>query len=215
MIAHRFSTGMFAMPIINSGTGRPEPLPDEDDGEASAAPEITRTSDRRKRKASGTEDGRDKPQQSAKAYAISMLARQDYSAATLRSRLERRGYAPDEIEDAMAFVIGNNYQNDERFAELRSRGIAKRAGNMRIEMTLRQKGIDAELAREQVRQLEPEEERVVHAAAKFRTQLQKTGMTPELRMKIYRFLAYRGFSAKAIRVAIESLGQDADWVEDV
>jgi SOS response regulatory protein OraA/RecX len=71
------------------------------------------------------------------------------------------------------------------------------------------------LAKAQVRQLEPEEERVVHAAAKFRTQLQKTGMTPELKMKIYRFLAYRGFSAKAIRVAIESLGADGGWVEDV
>ncbi|MBK4736856.1 regulatory protein RecX [Noviherbaspirillum pedocola] len=203
------------MPINNRNSGRPEALPDNgEEGRESAAPEITRTSDRRRRKGSEAEAGRDKPQQSAKAYAVSLLARQDYSAATLRSRLERRGYAADEIEDAMAFVIGNNYQNDERFAELRSRGIAKRAGNMRIEMTLRQKGIDADMAKEQVRQLEPEEERVIHAAAKFKTQLQKTGMTPELKMKIYRFLAYRGFSAKAIRVAIESLGQDANWVED-
>lgn len=183
--------------------------------EADGAPQITRSSELRKRRTGADADeSRDKPKQSAKAYAVSLLARQDYSAAALRSRLERRGYAESEIEDAMAFVIGNNYQNDHRFAEIRSRGIAKRAGNLRIEMTLRQKGIDADLAKEQVRQLEPEEERVVHAAAKFRPQLQKTGMTPELRMKIYRFLAYRGFSAKAIRVAIESLGEDADWVED-
>jgi regulatory protein len=203
------------MYIINSKTGRPEALPDEEKGKEAAVPEITRSSERRQRKLRGAGTGEgDKPAQSAKAYAISLLARQDYSAAALRSRLERRGYGADEIEDAMNFVISNNYQNDGRFAELRSRGAAKRAGNLRIEMTLRQKGIDADLAREQVRQLEPEEERVVHAAAKFRPQLQKTGMTPELKMKIYRFLAYRGFSAKAIRVAIESLGEDADWVED-
>jgi regulatory protein len=199
--------------IINRKTGRPEPVPDDEQRDAdAAAPTITRSSERRKAAAPG---GRDKPAQSAKAYAVALLARQDYSAAALRSRLERRGYAPEEIEDAMAFVIGNNYQNDSRYAEIRSRGSANRAGNLRIEMTLRQKGIDPELAKAQVRQLEPEEERVVHAAAKFRTQLQKTGMTPELKMKIYRFLAYRGFSAKAIRVAIESLGADGGWVEDV
>ena len=74
--------------------------------------------------------------------------------------------------------------------------------------------IDAGLAKSQVQQLAPEEERVVHAAAKFRDQVSKNGMTQELKMKIYRFLAYRGFSAKAIRAGIESLGADGSWAEE-
>jgi len=185
---------------------------------AAAAPgEITRTSDRKRQFKPRPEPGakREKPEQSAKSYAVWLLARQDYSAASLRRKLASRSYDEAEIEEAMAFVIGNRYQDDSRFAEQRSRGIENRAGNMRIEMTLRQKGIEPELAKKQVQQLAPEEERVLHAVGKFRTQVKRDGMTQELKVKIYRFLAYRGFSAKAIRTGIESLGADGGWVEDV
>ena len=177
--------------------------------------EITRTSESKRAFKPRPEPGAkpEKPAQSAKSYAVWLLARQDYSAASLRRKLSSRGYEGSEVDDAMAFVMDNKYQNDERFAEQRSRGAENRAGNMRIEMTLRQKGIDAGLAKAQVQQLAPEEERVVHAAAKFRDQVRKNGMSQELKMKIYRFLAYRGFSTKAIRVGIESLGVDGAWAE--
>jgi regulatory protein len=184
---------------------------------ASAEPgEITRTSDRKRAFKARPEPGakREKPEQSAKSYAVWLLSRQDYSAASLRRKLASRGYDDSEVDDAMAFVIDNKYQNDERFAEQRSRGSENRAGNLRIEMTLRQKGIEAGLAKAQVQQLAPEEERVLHAAGKFRDQVRKTGMTQEMKMKIYRFLAYRGFSSKAIRAGIESLGADGAWVEE-
>lgn len=184
---------------------------------ASAAPgEITRTSESKRQFKPRPEPGakREKPAQSAKSYAVWLLARQDYSAASLRRKLSSRGYDDTEVDDAMAFVIDNKYQNDERFAEQRSRGSEHRAGNLRIEMTLRQKGIAAGLAKSQVQQLSPEEERVVHAAAKFRDQVSRSGMTQELKMKIYRFLAYRGFGAKAIRAGIESLGADGSWAEE-
>jgi SOS response regulatory protein OraA/RecX len=178
--------------------------------------EITRTSDRKRPSFTQAEPGAkpEKPAQSAKSYAVWLLARQDYSAASLRRKLASRSYDETEIEEAMAFVVANRYQDDSRFAEQRSRGIENRAGNLRIEMTLRQKGIEAELAKKQVQQLAPEEERVLHAVGKFRAQVQRDGMTQELKVKIYRFLAYRGFSAKAIRAAIESLGADGGWVED-
>jgi regulatory protein len=184
---------------------------------ASAAPgEITRTSERKRAPSARPEPGakREKPAQSAKSYAVWLLSRQDYSAASLRRKLAGRGYEDAEVDDAMAFVVDNKYQNDERYAEQRSRGSENRAGNLRIEMTLRQKGIEAELAKAQVKQLAPEEERVVHAASKFRDQVRKNGMTQELKMKIYRFLAYRGFSSKAIRAGIESLGADGAWAEE-
>jgi len=184
---------------------------------AAAAPgEITRTSDRKRQFKPRPEPGakREKPEQSAKSYAVWLLARQDYTAASLRRKLSSRGYDDTEVDDAMAFVVDNKYQNDERFAEQRSRGAENRAGNLRIEMTLRQKGIDPTLAKAQVQQLAPEDERVVHAAAKFRDQVKKNGMTQELKMKIYRFLAYRGFSSKAIRTGIESLGADGSWAEE-
>ncbi len=179
--------------------------------------EYTRTSDRKRAPTVQAEPGakREKPAQSAKAYAVWLLARQDYSAASLRRKLASRAYDDSEIEDAMGFVIDNKYQDDQRFAEQRSRGAENRAGNLRIEMTLRQKGIEADLAKAQVQQLAPEEERVLHAIGKFREQVRRGGLTQEMKLKIYRFLAYRGFSSKAIRTGIESLGVDGSWVEEV
>jgi regulatory protein len=184
---------------------------------SSAAPgEITRSSDQKRAPAARPEPGakREKPAQSAKSYAVWLLARQDYSAASLRRKLSSRGYDDSEIDEAMGFVIDNKYQNDERFAEQRSRGSENRAGNLRIEMSLRQKGIEAGLAKAQVQQLAPEEERVLHAVGKFRDKVRTRGMTQETKVKIYRFLAYRGFSSKAIRAGIESLGVDGAWVEE-
>ena len=211
-----------------SGFGRrkPEPIPGEytrtSDRKrpartAPAPGEYSRTSDRKRKPVTPREPGAapEKPAQSAKAYAVWLLARQDYSATALRRKLASKGYDETEVEDAMAFVIGNRYQDDGRFAEQRSRGIENRAGNRRIEMTLRQKGIDAELAKSQVQQLAPEEERVLHAVAKFQVQVKRDGMSQELKMKIYRFLAYRGFSSRAIRAGIESLGTDGGWVDEI
>ncbi|MGI4935590.1 MAG: regulatory protein RecX [Janthinobacterium lividum] len=148
---------------------------------------------------------REPPSQSCKSYAVWLLARRDYSAAALRKKLVMRGYTEEQADEAMAFVIEHRFQDDARFAEQRSRGAENRAGNMRIEMTLRQKGIAVDLAREQVSQLGPEEERVLLASEKYRSQVAREGLTAPLKVKIYRFLAYRGFSSKAIRVAIESL----------
>ena len=183
----------------------------------SAAPgEITRASERKRAPSARPEPGakREKPAQSAKSYAVWLLSRQDYSAASLRRKLAGRGYDDAEIDEAMTFVVDNKYQDDQRFAEQRSRGSENRAGNLRIEMTLRQKGIEADLAKAQVKQLAPEEERVLHAVSKFRDKVRTNGMTQEMKMKIYRFLADRGFSSKAIRAGIESLGADGAWAEE-
>ena len=179
------------------------------------AGEYSRTSDRKPATVARAQPGakREKPAQSAKAYAVWLLSRQDYSAASLRRKLASRAYEDSEIEDAMGFVIDNRYQDDQRYAEQRSRGAENRAGNLRIEMTLRQKGIEADLAKSQVKQLAPEEQRVLHAVGKFREPVRRDGLTQPLKLKIYRFLAYRGFSSKAIRIGIESLGADGSSVE--
>ena len=210
------------MPIIHPHTGLAEDLPDPEDGKSPAvegggqearpdfrAPpaQYTRTSDRKpaSRNKFSAPSARNTPERSAKSYAIWLLARRDYSAAALRAKLATRDYPEAEIEEALRFVTEHNFQNDARYAEQRSRGAENRAGNARIEMTLRQKGIAPELAKEQVRQLAPEEERVVQAAAKYRQQIAREGMTQQMEARIYRFLAYRGFSSKAIKVAIQEL----------
>ncbi|MES2537589.1 MAG: regulatory protein RecX [Pseudomonadota bacterium] len=175
--------------------------------EAAIPGEFTRSSDRKplykEKPPAGTP--RTKPEQSSRSYAVWLLSRQDYSALNLRKKLLARGYSEEEAEEAMVFVIANKYQDDTRFAEHRARGVENRAGNVRIEMTLRQKGIPADIAKAQVQQLGAEEERVLLAVAKYKSRVAEGGMTTQLKAKIYRFLAYRGFSSKAIRIGIQSL----------
>jgi regulatory protein len=174
--------------------------------DAAPAAEYSRSSERRPRHV-GKPDARTRPapQRSSKSYAVWLLSRRDYSAANLRRKLITRGYSEQQSDEALAFVIEHHYQDDARYAEQRSRSAENRAGNARIEMSLRQKGIAPELAKAQVRQLAPEEERVIAAAARYQPQVTNESMTPKLEAKIYRFLAYRGFSAKAIRIAIQAL----------
>lgn len=146
-----------------------------------------------------------KPRHSSKSYAVWHLSRREYSAAELRQKLILRGYSEDEANEAMAFVQANNYQSDERYAGMKARTTAHRAGNRKIQMALKAKGVDESVAQSQIAILAPESERAIEAAEKFR-KLATHGMTRELSAKIWRFLSYRGFSSDAIKFALQNLG---------
>jgi regulatory protein len=177
---------------------------------------ITRTSDRKSLYKKAPEGPREKPAHSSKPYAVWLLSRRDYSAGILRNKLVLRGYDADEANVAMSFVIANGYQNDERYAESLARTLSRRAGNSRLLMTMSQKKIDPATAVLKLGTLVPESERVIDVAAKFRKDVAAGGMTQKLQQKIYRFLAYRGFSGESIKIAMQSLAagqQDEDSAE--
>ncbi|SNT36285.1 regulatory protein [Noviherbaspirillum humi] len=169
------------------------------------SPEITRTSDRRRaREAKPAE--REKPRQSSKSYALWHLSRREMSAAELRQKIIRRGYSEAEADEAMRYVQENNYQSDERYAGMKARATAHRAGDRKIRMALRAKGVEDAVSSAQIETLAPEGERAVEAAQKFRG-LAAEGMTRELSAKIWRYLGYRGFSSDAIKQALQALSQ--------
>lgn len=147
----------------------------------------------------------EKPKQLAKTYALWLLSRREYSAANLKKKLLQRGYEAPQVEEAMQFVIENRYQSDERFAGMTARQAERRAGNRRIAMKLKQKGVADDVAKAQLEELAPEEDRAVQAASRFEAEIEISGMTPPVRQKIYRFLSYRCFSIKAIRHTIDHL----------
>jgi len=149
---------------------------------------------------------RDKPRQSSKSYALWHLSRREWSASELRKKLIQRGYLENEADDAIAFVQANGYQSDERYAGMKARSTAHRAGNRKIQMALRQKGVDDVITQEQIDALVPEGERAINAIEKFR-KLAGAGVTRELSNKIWRYLSYRGFSPDAIKQALRALVQ--------
>lgn len=175
------------------------------------APHFTRTSDRASRKVQVQKSGAsEKPKQSAKAYAVWLLSKREYSAVNLEKKLLARGYENEEIEATMRFLQDNNYQSDVRYAGMKARSTAHRAGNWKIARSLSQQGIDESLAEAQIAELLPEEERAMHAASsKFSKLLAENGMTQELAQKIWRHLGYRGFSSKAIKHALDCLKNEA------
>jgi regulatory protein len=168
---------------------------------------ITRTSDRKPlykpRPAPGAP--REKPAQSCKAYAAWLLSRRDYSAGVLRNKLILRGYDEKETDDTMAFMVANGYQSDERYAQSLARTLSRRAGDRRLMMTMTQKKVSVSMSAETIDMLAPEAERVVAVAERFHKDIVAGGMTQKLQQKIYRFLAYRGFSGDSIKVAMRSL----------
>lgn len=150
-----------------------------------------------------TPDGARKKKQpkSAKSYMIWLLSRQEYTAAALKKKLLTKEFPVEEVDAAIAFAQEHRFQSDERYAETRAISRSSQHGNWRLKQTLMQKGISEELAAAQMEHLAPEEERVIGILGRF------TGkpLTPELRQKIYRFLAQRGFSSKPIKAAFRHL----------
>lgn len=181
-----------------SSFGRKKPVPAKEGV-------ITRTSDRKPLYKKTPDGPREKPGHSSKSYAVWLLSRRDYSAGILRNKLVLRGYSAEEADEAMAFVIANGYQDDQRYAESLARTLSRRAGNRRLMMTMNQKKIDPAISVRQLDTLAPESARVIEVASKFRKDVAVEGMTQKLQQKIYRFLAYRGFSGDSIKVAMKSL----------
>lgn len=150
------------------------------------------------------------PRQPARSYMLWLLSRRDYSALQLRERLRLRGYEEADVEAAIALAQSYNYQSDTRYAQGRVRSDAPRMGDRRLRAQLARSGIDVDVAREQLQDLAPENERVLQLLGRFEGRSLDEG----LRAKVWRFLAYRGFSSSAIRAALAHLAQTAPNGED-
>lgn len=155
---------------------------------------------------------RQKPKRPAHQYAGRLLLKREYSAAVLKQRLVARGYSEEEADTALELLQRINFQSDQRFAEMTSHQLEHRKGNAQVAITLKQKGIAEDLATAVIDQMQPEEERVVRVAEKFRKDVLEAGMTHALKKKIYDFLMRRGFSSKSIKFAVVHLTKNEEDV---
>ena len=78
--------------------------------------------------------------------AIALLAKREYSRKELEMKLLRRNPTPQDLQTVLDALIENNYQSDDRFAEvfIRQR-IATGKGPYAIKQQLALKGIDRDL----------------------------------------------------------------------
>lgn len=152
---------------------------------------------------------------SALSYVIWLLSRRDYSEKELRQKLALKEHTPEAIDAAILQAQTYGYQSDQRFAEVQTRQKANAAGDRKLRMQMKTKGVDVDVIEQALEALPDENHRAFEAMRRFR------GKTPDaaLHQKAFRFLAGRGFSFDSIKFAwAHTFGKDAcddlDLVDD-
>lgn len=137
------------------------------------------------------------------AYASRLLSMQEYSQKMVREKLKSKGYFEQEIEQAVEFLLENNWLNDERFSEsfIRSR-VNRGQGKTRILFELGQKGIDSAQAEEYMDALDVSWQFICDQTTQRKLQSLSSERDLKTRQKLERFLRYRGFSSCEIRHSI-------------
>lgn len=145
----------------------------------------------------------------AKAYAL--LARQEYSRATLAKKLSPFAASAEELTHLLDDLVARQQLSDARYAEMRVTARGQRYGNQRLAHELQRDGISEELILASLEQSEDEPRRCRDVWQK------KFGVLPGSladRVKQQRFLQYRGFSQSAIRQVLQGLIEEIEGANE-
>ena len=150
-----------------------------------------------------------RPTLSLKARALRLLSTREHSRVDLRRKLERYAEEGDDVEALLDFLEKNNWLSDPRFSESLVHRRSARYGNSRILAELQSHGISGEALQEAKAGLvEDETARCVDV---WQRKFGEVAPDAEGRSKQMRFLMQRGFSQKAIRVAMQGTAPDEDY----
>jgi regulatory protein len=144
--------------------------------------------------------------ESARIFAVSLLARRDYAIAELRERLERKGFDRSVVDHTLEELVEQRALDDSRYAtNFVSYHAGRGQGPLRIAADLQALGvsaalIDAALAAGPDWRIAVQEVRVRRFGAEAPSEWAE-------KARQARFLQYRGFSSDHIRLA---LGTDLD-----
>lgn len=143
---------------------------------------------------------------SAKSYAIFFLAKREYSQKELYTKMKQKEYPEDEIQEALEWIIENNYQSDERYAIAKTKYRANSDGNLKLKQALQEKGISESNIKTAISQIPIEKDRAIQVMEKFINNKHIEGL-PDIKMKekIYRHLLSRGFSYDSINYAYKEI----------
>jgi regulatory protein len=151
----------------------------------------------------------DKPKRSAYDKALGLLARREHSRCELKTKLRQGGYEGEETSAAIERLGEQQYQDDDRFAEvlLRSR-IAQGYGPMRLRAELKSHGLGDARIREMLDAAEADW--VALATAQLRRRYGGKGVAdPAERARRAQFLLRRGFAAATVRSVTHAEVDDA------
>jgi len=141
-----------------------------------------------------------------RGLAFAMLGRREHSGQELAQKLHELGADPVEVAELMTEFQQQNYQSDQRMAEMIVRSnVRKGRGPARVKQTLRERHVDPELASEQL-----EDTDWLALARDLRIKKFGVDLPNDQKEKArqMRFLQYRGFDGHVCSKAINSNGDD-------
>ena len=146
---------------------------------------------------------------SAHTEGLRLLAGRELSVEGVRARLEDRGYAREEIADAIARLLDSGALDDGRVARAFARTAAtvKRRGRLRVMRELLQMGISTEIASAALGEVYGEiDERTLIDEA-LRKKLRGRAKAPDQHeyARTYQFLLRQGFSPAGVAAALRKI----------
>lgn len=142
----------------------------------------------------------------AKLRCMNLLKSREYTEKKLRDKLRQGSYPENIIEEAIAYVKGYHYVDDERYARQFIEYHIDVRSRRRIENDLAEKGIAQEVVRKAFAELEEDgitgDEEAMIEGLLCKRHYDKDNATLQEKQKMYAFLARRGFSHESIRQAV-------------
>jgi regulatory protein len=146
------------------------------------------------------------PAPSLKARALRYLSAREHSRLELGRKLARYAEEGDDVDALLDFLEKNNWLSQERFAESLVHRKAGRYGNSRVLAELQNHGIGREAMAELKAGLLDTE--TARACEVWRRKFGSVAHDAAGRSKQMRFLLQRGFSQRAVRVAMQGQADD-------
>lgn len=146
------------------------------------------------------------PSMSAYQAGVVLLGRRELSTSQVRQRLLRKGYATDDVDDALRRLRESGALDDARTAAaiVRSETGLKKRGRTRVLQQIQRAGIDSGTAREVVETAFADIDDDALFAAALRKRLRDGELIADDRafQRIFRFLLGQGFSSERILRAL-------------
>jgi regulatory protein len=149
------------------------------------------------------------PPPSLKARALRYLSTREHSRLELGRKLARYAEEGEDVDALLNFLEKNNWLSQERFAESLINRRAARYGNSRVVAELQQHGVNGEALAGLKSELADSE--TARACEVWRRKFGTVAVDAAGRSKQMRFLLQRGFSQRAVRVAMQGQVDDDDF----
>jgi len=155
--------------------------------------------------------GPDKPTGSARAAALRLLGRRDYTVAELRTRLLARAFSPEDVSAALEGLVADRLADDRRaaLAHIRTGTRIKGRGRHRLRRELEARGVDPDLVSGLLAELDEADE--LAAVEQLLARRRPPGrLSMADRRRLFQQLLRRGFPADVIARALRGPASEDD-----